>query len=366
MSPNKLKAVTVGSSAVDIITVIADENVERITMANATASFLLLEQGRKIDAENISIHCGGGAVNVGVSLARLGLQVSVLSKVGTDVNASQVHQTLRDEGIDDSLLIETSEMATGVAVMISSHDRNATIFTHRGANTLLRCAELDAAKLDGLDLLYVASLSGGSAECFPDLLRSGKKAGAMVAANPGIRQLTSRRAEFFNAIGDLDLLNMNRVEAEALLPGTAAAKPINRPLKLASEGPDLATRGLRYEGLHLELENFVRELHERGPRYVIITDGVKGAYLSADGAIHYCPVLATQVAGTAGAGDGFASTMTAFLVSGADPEHALRAATVNASSVVEHVDTQEGLLTQGALEQRLDESAAALTVVKVA
>ncbi len=362
MSPNALKAVTVGSSAVDIITVIADENVERITMANATASFLLLEQGRKIDAENISIHCGGGAVNVGVSLARLGFNVAVLSKVGTDVNAAQVHQTLRDEGIDDGLLIETSEMATGVAVMISSHDRNATIFTHRGANTLLRCDELDIARLEGIDLLYVASLSGGSAECFPQLLSSGKAAGALVAANPGIRQLTTRRAEFFDAIGNLDLLNMNRVESEALLPGMKSAKPSNQPLNLAADGPDLATRGLRFEGLHLELENFVRELHERGPRYVTITDGIKGAYLSADGAIHYCPVLPTDVAGTAGAGDGFASTMTALLVAGSSPEEALKAATVNSSSVVEHVDTQAGLLTQSELEQRLTANAAALPV----
>ena len=365
MNAGKLKAVTVGSSAVDIITVIADENVERITMANATASFLLLEQGRKIDAENISIHCGGGAVNVAVSLARLGFDVAVLSKVGTDVNAAQVHETLRDEGIDDSLLIETDEMATGVAVMISSHDRNATIFTHRGANTLLRCAELDNTDLEGLDLLYVASLSGGSAECFPQLLTSGKAAGAMVAANPGIRQLTTRRAEFFDAIGNLDLLNMNRVESAALLPGMATAKPINRPLKLASEGPELATRGLRFEGLHLELENFVRELHERGPRYIIITDGINGAYLSADGTIHHCPVLTTQVAGTAGAGDSFASTMTAFLVSGASAEEALKAATANASSVVEHVDTQEGLLTRSGLKERLADKAAALKVTRL-
>lgn len=365
MNAGKLKAVTVGSSAVDIITVIADENVERITMANATASFLLLEQGRKIDAENISIHCGGGAVNVGVSLARLGFDVAVLSKVGTDVNAAQVHETLRDEGIDDSLLIETDEMATGVAVMISSHDRNATIFTHRGANTLLRCAELDSTNLEGLDLLYVASLSGGSAECFPQLLANGKAAGAMVAANPGIRQLTTRRAEFFEAIGNLDLLNMNRVESEALLPGMAAAKPSNQSLKLASEGPELATRGLRFEGLHLELENFVSELHERGPRYVIITDGIKGAYVSVDGAIHHCPVLTTEVAGTAGAGDSFASTMTAFLVSGASAEDALKAATANASSVVEHVDTQEGLLTQAELKQRLAGKAAALNVTQL-
>ena len=365
MTSNLLKAVTVGSAAVDIITVIADEDVERITMANATASFLLLEQGRKIDAQNISIHCGGGAVNVGVSLRRLGFDVAVLSKLGTDLNAAKVHETLRDEGIDDTLLIETDEMATGVAVMISSHDRNATIFTHRGANTLLRCEEINGEKLKDVDLLYVASLSGGSADCFPELLRSGHAAGAMVAANPGIIQLTSKRADFFDAIGNLDLLTINRVEAQALLPGMSASKPSNQPLKLDSDGPELMIRGLRFEGLHLELERFMAELHERGPRFVIITDGIKGAYLSAEGALYHCAALETEVAGTAGAGDAFASTVAAFMASGANPKEALKAATINASSVVEHVDTQEGLMERAPLEQRIWRQSSTLPVEKL-
>lgn len=365
MNAGAVKAVTVGSSAVDIITIVADGDIERITMSNATASFLLLEQGRKIDAENISIHCGGGAVNVAVSLKRLGFDVAVLSKVGIDVNAAEVHQTLREEGIDDTLLIETGEMATGVAVMISSHDRNATIFTHRGANTLMRSDEIPADRLKGLDLLYVASLSGSSADCFPELLSLGREGGALVAANPGIRQLTSRREDFFEAIGNLDLLTMNRVESEALLPGMRAAQPLNQPLSLDPQGPELMTRGLRFEGLHLELDRFVSELHERGPRYVVVTDGIKGAYLSAQGALYHCPILATDVAGTAGAGDGFASTMAAFLASGATPEEALRAATVNASSVVAHVDTQEGLLTQTALTATMRETAGDLAVARL-
>lgn len=360
-----LKAVTVGSSTVDIITVIADEDIERITMANATTSFLLLEQGRKIDAESISIHCGGGAVNVAVSLQRLDCEAAVLSKVGTDLNANKVRETLQLEGISDTLLIETEDLATGVAVMVSSHDRNATIFTHRGANTLLRCEELSQDIFTGLDLLYVASLSEGSADCFPYLLRAGQEAGAKVAANPGIRQLTSRRAEFFEALENLDLLTMNTVEAEALLPGTKSARPGNRPLDLDRDGPELMARGLQFEGLHLELDRFTEELHERGPRFIIVTDGIKGAYLSAEGRLYHCPVLATQVAGTAGAGDSFASTMAAYLESGAAPEDALLAATINASSVVEHIDTQTGLLNRAQIARRTEKHAADLTVQRL-
>ena len=49
-----MKALTVGGAMIDTIAVIANKRVERMTMRNADTSFLLLEEGRKNDAENIS------------------------------------------------------------------------------------------------------------------------------------------------------------------------------------------------------------------------------------------------------------------------------------------------------------------------
>ena len=58
------------------------------------------------------------------------------------------------------------------------------------------------------------------------------------------------------------------------------------------------------------------------------------------------PFCETKVAGTAGAGDAFNATFTAHIALGRKPEDALRAAAINAASVVGHVDTQTGLLSQ--------------------
>ncbi|MGC1353044.1 MAG: hypothetical protein WA858_25220 [Xanthobacteraceae bacterium] len=41
----------------------------------------MLEEGRKTEAEEVSTHVGGGAVNVSVAMARLGLDVAVLAKL---------------------------------------------------------------------------------------------------------------------------------------------------------------------------------------------------------------------------------------------------------------------------------------------
>ena len=53
-----------------------------------------------------------------------------------------------------------------------------------------------------------------------------------------------------------------------------------------------------------------------------------------------------EVAGTAGAGDAFASTFAGMVTAGASIEEALKSATCNAGSVVSHLDTQTGLLSR--------------------
>lgn len=355
-----MKALTVGSAMIDIITIIRNEDIERVAMSNASASFLLLEQGRKIDAESISIHVGGGGINTAVALRRLGHQTTALVKIGRDLNAEKVEECLNREGVSCGLLIHTDKASTGTAVMVSSHDRNASIFTFRGANTMLTPEEVAAVDFTPYGLVYVSSLSGNSADCFPVLLDRAKAAGAFVAANPGIRQLTSRGGALLSSLSKLDLLTVNRTEAAGLTPSLAARFDLEAQATVAmpaEDCPPLLRRGLSFGGFDVSLPAFVAALRALGLPQVLITDGADGAYLGDAAGLHYCPSLKVKVAGTAGAGDAFSSTFAAFLAGGATPPTALRAAAVNAASVVSRVDTQSGLLTCADLESRVREAA---------
>lgn len=350
-----LRALCVGSAMADIIVLVASRDVERMTMTNATSSFLLLEQGKKIEATSITQHVGGGAVNAAVALARLGLEVAALVKIGRDRNGDRILDRLAAEGVDDSLVIRAEELPTGTAVMVSSHDRNATIFTQRGTNTLLRPTEIRPEMFAGRGLVYITTLSNRSAECFPLLAELGRKAGAFVAVNPGIRQLTSRTAAFLAALKDVDLLAVNRVEAEALVPAVSTLEDGAHPAPERQEegAPRLLRLGLSFGGFDLGLVDFMARLRRQGVARVLVTDGVEGAYLHDADGLHYCPALRTEVVGTAGAGDAFSSTLAAGLAQGQTPAQALRAATLNATAVVSRLDTQSGLL-------RADEMAEAL------
>jgi ribokinase len=352
-----MKILTVGGAMIDTIAIIDSDRIERMTMLNADSSFLLLEEGRKTEAEEISTHCGGGAVNAAVALARLGMDVSIIAKLGQDSRADVILARLEQEGVSTRWVVRDGRAPTGASVLVSSHDRNAAVFTFRGANTLLEAGDLDDAAF-AVDVVYVANLSNRSADCFPDIIKRAKAHGALVAANPGVRQLSTRGAAFQECLRAIDILALNRAEADILVPSLVArcgeGGPI-LPLEPGEEPPALAVRGLASGGFEISLVSFLKALTELGPKAVIITDGARGAYFGSPSEVSFCPALKVAIAGTAGGGDAFASTFTAFRALGRSPGDALRAATVNAASVVSHVDTQSGLLPLAKIEAALRE-----------
>ena len=350
-----MKILTVGGAMIDTIAIIDSDRIERMSMLNADSSFLLLEEGRKTEAEEVSTHAGGGAVNAAVAMARLGMDVAVLAKLGTDVRADAILARLEQEGVSSRWTMRDARAPTGASVLIASHDRNAAIFTFRGANTLLEVEDLRDDAF-AVDVVYVANLSNESADCFPAIVRRAKAHDALVAANPGPRQLSARGQAFLESLAAIDILVLNRAEADLLVPSLVARCGEGGPtLALApgEEAPALAARGLVGGGFEMGIAAYFRALRRLGPEHVVITDGARGAFVGSPEEILFAPALATKVVGTAGAGDAFAATFTAYVALGRPIEVALRAATINAASVVEHIDTQTGLLARQELDQRM-------------
>ncbi|MHA1529132.1 MAG: carbohydrate kinase family protein [Alphaproteobacteria bacterium] len=350
-----MKSLHAGSAMIDIICIIAAGNIERMTFSNEDKSFLMVEAGRKVAAESITSHVGGGACNTAVGLARRGWQAAVLAKTGGDLNAGAVRAHLEANRVATNRMITEAGLATGTAVMVASHDRNASIFVHRGANETLAPCDLPAEIFRRLDLVYVAPLSSASAGCLPDLVARARAAGAMVAVNPGIRQLTSRTARIPEALADIDLLSVNRVEAEALVPAFAAragGAEAGAKAVAPQDAPALLKRGLAFGGLEIGLLRFLAIARAAGPRWVLLTDGTGGAYLAAPEGVFWRPALAVTVQGTAGAGDAYTSTLAAALAEGIAPGEAMLQAAINAAAVVAALDTTSGLMTPEAMAAR--------------
>lgn len=350
-----MRVVTVGSATIDSIAIIDDERIERMSMRNSDVSFLLLEQGRKVEAKRISNHSGGGGVNTAVAMARQGYAARCIAKLGEDDRADAILAHLAKESVDTSGVVRTAEEGTGASMLIGAHDRDISIFTYRGANTLLSETDFSREMLEA-DLVYIAPLSNQAADAFPHIVRLAKEAGAKVATNPGIRQLGRRSADFFEALGQIDILSMNRVEAATLLPKVVdqfgeGGAPLTGPDHV--ELPRLARFGFTSGGFELSLCKYMISMLRMGVGAILITDGGRGAYAADAERLHYRPAQRVEVVATVGAGDAFASTFAARFTEMGDIGAALDAAALNAASVVGHIDAQSGLLHRDELEARL-------------
>lgn len=349
----QLSALSIGTVMIDIITVIADNDVELMTLHNMTSSFLMLEQGRKVESLSIDTYVGGGGANTAVSMSRLGMDMDILALVGKDLNAEKILNRMRQENIALPHMKMVEGVGSGVAVHIASHDRNAAIFTHRGANCNLAEEDVRAMDFTRYDLVYVTNLSNQSADHFPLIIRQAAKANCFIASNPGIRQLARLCDDFLMSLDAITLISINKVECEALVPKLVSEeyKHDKSTFSLPEDVPPLLKTGFKFGGFSLGLVDFMKILADHGPEYVVITDGSKGAYLLQGDILYYCPPQKVAMKGSAGAGDSFSSTLASLISAGNAPHIALYAASLNAMSVISQVDTQAGLLTFEALEK---------------
>lgn len=348
-----MKVTVVGGATIDVIATIDPGDIESITMSNAAHSYLLMEQGAKVEATHIDTHMGGGATNASVSMARLGADVKTVLMLGNDRDGEHILDRLKSENVDLSHVMRHASEPTGKSVIICSHERNAGVFVNRGSNTCLSKDDLKPEMFEGADLVYISTLSAHSADAFPHMVKLAKEAGAFVACNPGIRQIRQRKKQVLEALQWVDLIAINRDEASALAQGYVAV--CNNPFAPVEGVPKLVNEGLGEKNAHIKLADLSKRVADRGCRYLVVTNGAEGAYLTENGAVHFCPTIPAKLESTIGAGDAFNSTLCHSLVSGKPINEALLLAVTNAASVAEHVDAQSGLLKAEDLASRAPE-----------
>ena len=346
-----LNVMVIGGATIDVIASIETEDIECMTMTNATNSFLMLEQGKKVEASRIDTQIGGGATNAAVAMSRLGATVSALLKLGNDMDADRVLQRLEAEKISTDYVKKVASEQTGKSIIISSHDKNAGVFVHRGANTTLSLEDITPEIFAGIDLVYVSTLSSTSADAFPDIVKRAKAAGAFVACNPGIRQIRNKKEQVLHALQHVDLVAINKEEATAFAEGLSC--PQGSALPSLNEAPKLIKNGLGEKDAKVSLSFFGSRILNTGCPYVVVTNGSEGAYLLSSEEIVFVPSVPVAVESTIGAGDAFNSTLAFAMATNKGPEKSLKMAAINGASVASMLDTQGGLLNQDEMIKRL-------------
>lgn len=89
------------------------ENLDVITIGEAMAMFVATETGDLAEVEHFMKRVAGAELNVATGLARLGLKVGWVSRVGNDSFGRFVLQSLAKEGIDSHAVAIDNRFATG-------------------------------------------------------------------------------------------------------------------------------------------------------------------------------------------------------------------------------------------------------------
>lgn len=112
--------------------------------------------GREIIAEDIKLVLGSSTAICAAGMAKLGLQVGFIGKLGKDSYGSVVKEGLSQYGVDLSMIMEEEKLSTGITVSLSTQTDRALV-TCLGSINALRAEDVDIKKLEGVSHIHVGS-----------------------------------------------------------------------------------------------------------------------------------------------------------------------------------------------------------------
>lgn len=129
----------IGNPLIDVLVNVSYEDLEYLGLHKGTMNLISVEQRLKL-SEFISklktptYSCGGSCPNTMITLAALGVGVTLAGKVGNDEYGSIYKERLKSLGVCDNLAV--CDAVTGSSIILISPDSDRTMNTYLGANRM--------------------------------------------------------------------------------------------------------------------------------------------------------------------------------------------------------------------------------------
>ncbi|MFP2421994.1 sugar kinase [Pseudescherichia vulneris] len=309
-----------------------NQALDVITIGEAMAMFVAQQPGPLSQGETFVKRIAGAELNVATGLARLGLNVSWVSRVGDDSFGQFVLESLQKEGIDPAGVTLDGRYPTGF--QLKSKVENGTdpiveYFRKGSAASHLSPDDFNLELFTRARHLHLsgvaAALSASSFELLDHAAKLMKKAGKTLSFDPNLRPvLWKSEAEM------VEKLNQLACQADWVLPGQ-------------KEGQILTGES--------SPEGIAEFYLSRGVKTVVIKTGADGAWYQTasgeKGAI--AAVKVENVVDTVGAGDGFAVGVISALLEGKTVAQAVTRGNKIGSLAIQVQGDSEGLPTRDAL-----------------
>lgn len=285
---------------------------------------ICMRWGDKIPYESFTVCAAvGNAANAAVAAARLGLNSSLRAYLGKDRYGEDSLGVLKNEKVDTTYMVIDPVRPTNYHYVLWYLDNRTILVKHEEYDYTV--AELPSAP----KWIYLSSLAANSLPYHQAMMEWLKKyPESKLAFQPGTFQMKLGVAALKEIYERTDFFVCNKEEAERILE-----KPAGSDIK------DLLT-----------------SLKALGPKIVVITDDNRGCYaIDEAGKMIHVPRYPDprKPFEITGAGDALASGTAAALALGKPLEEALRWGSADASSVLQEIGAQKGLLDRATLEQHV-------------
>lgn len=282
-------------------------NSSRITVIGSSNTDMVIKTtklpapGETILGGNFFMNPGGKGANQAVAAARLGGNVSFISKTGDDIFGKQARLTLQVENIKTDFLLTDTLHPSGIALItVDQHGENCIVVAP-GSNSYLNKNDIDLARMELLRSEILLMQLEIPVETVDYAVHIAYEAGIKVILNPApAAKITDE------LLSRLYMITPNETEAE-LLTGIPVL--------------DMESAGLA-----------ARYLYGRGVKVVIITLGSKGALLFTGEKEILIPSPKVEALDTTAAGDIFNGAIAVAISEGAPLEKAVEFA-CNAAAI---------------------------------
>ncbi len=292
---------------------------------NAEDCEICMRWGDKIPYESATMCAAvGNSANAAVSAARLGLKVALRAYVGEDEYGRQCLEVLKKENVSTQYMVTEPGKQTNYHYVLWYEDNRTILVKHEDFSyttpTLTKSPKW----------VYLSSLAANSGPYHKEIAQWLKKhPESKLAFQPGTFQMKLGIGELKEIYQRTDIFFCNKEEAERILTLPAGS----------------------------DLKELLQKIQALGPKTVIITDDKRGSYAIEEDkkTMWHIPRYPDPRAPfeITGAGDALASTTVAALALGLPFKEALVWGPVNASSVLQKIGAQAGLLSRPELEKQL-------------
>jgi 2-dehydro-3-deoxygluconokinase len=275
----------------------------------------------------------GAELNVAIGLARLGLRVGYMSRVGDDAFGRFLLAAMEREGLSCELVAVDPARSTGFMLKsLTSGGADPAIDYYRRGSAASAMDASDLARLAPTGARHVhltgilPALSAGCRDLAFALAATTRAQGRRVSFDPNLRpRLWASHAEMVATV------NAFAAQADVVLPGLAEG----RLLTGGRCAEDIA-------GFYLEL----------GASAVVVKLGAEGAFCADRSGLraHVPGIAAERLVDTVGAGDGFAVGVVSGLLEGLALEDAVRRGNAIGARVVQFPGDSDGLPTRQELD----------------